>query len=104
MKISKKHVLFSILILTSLLFLTVAIALAGEELTVRGLLVKIDDKNQRITVEDKNNVKTEIVFEDEQAFSKIKKYKIEIMDKVSVRYVIKNKTNIGKKIRSLRGC
>lgn len=93
-------------ILITMIAFVFAITMVGAEDTelVKGKLVSVDKAKKSIVVQDKNGVETTIFFEDDAVFSRIERLKIEIGEKVSVRYIIKNGKKIGTYIRSLRGC
>lgn len=82
----------------------VPIARAGSTELLKGRLISVDRTNMSIVIEDKSGQKITVYFEDENVFSRIQRLKIEIGEKVSVRYIIKNGKKIGTYIRSLRGC
>lgn len=89
----------------SLFFSMVVVDIVSSEdmITVKGKLVGVDEKQKTIVV-DSNGVATVIVFDDEKIFSRIDRLRIEIGDKISVRYMKRGNKNIGKYIRSLKGC
>lgn len=93
----------SIAFIAFVFVLTTVASSQGTEL-IRGKLVSVDKAKKTIVIQDKNGVETTIFFEDDAVFSRIERLKIEIGEKVSVRYTIKNGKKIGTYIRSLRGC
>jgi len=99
----KNYILWFVFI--SLIFSigAVDIVLSEDMITVKGKLVGVDEKQKTIVV-DSNGVATVIVFDDEKIFSRIDRLHIEIGDKISVRYMKRGNKNIGKYIRSLKGC
>lgn len=79
-------------------------AFAEESGLVKGKLMSVDKVNKTIVVQEKDGKDITIYIEDSSIFSRIERLKIEIGEKVSVRYIIKNGKKIGTYIRSLRGC
>ncbi len=102
MKTVKTCLIF--LILLSFCFSAFSVAFAEEEVSTRGRLVKIDKDHMSILIKDSDDKQIEISFDDKKLFSKIEKYRLMEGDMISVKYVIKNKKNIGTKIRALKGC
>ncbi|MCX7793425.1 MAG: hypothetical protein N2257_03325 [Thermodesulfovibrionales bacterium] len=83
--------------------ITSAVSSENTEL-IKGKLISVDKAKKTIVVQDKNGAEVTIIFEDDAVFSRIERLKIEIGEKVSVRYIIKDGKKIGTYIRSLRGC
>ncbi len=102
MKTVKTCLIF--LILLNMFFSAVSVALAEEEVSTRGRLVKINKDQMNIVIKDSDDKQIEISFDNKKLFSKIEKYRLMEGDMISVKYVIKNKKNIGTKIRALKGC
>lgn len=101
-----KTVRLASILITVIAFVFAITAVAGSEDTelIKGKLVSVDKVKKAIIVQDKKGVETTIFFEDDAVFSRIERLKIEIGEKISVRYIIKNGKKIGTYIRSLRGC
>ncbi|MFN3739871.1 MAG: hypothetical protein ACK4TF_04265 [Thermodesulfovibrionales bacterium] len=93
-------------LITVIAFVFAITALASSEDTelIKGKLVSVDKAKKTIVIQDEKGVKTTIFFEDDAVFSRIERFKIEIGEKISIRYIIKNGKKIGTYIRSLRGC
>ncbi len=87
-----------------IVFTLPSLIIAEDTRFVRGKLISIDQESKTIVVRDNNGVDTTIIFEDEETFSRIERFRIKTGDKVSVRYIFKGNKKIGKYIRSLRGC
>ncbi len=101
----KKVNLASILIiLIAFVFTITTVASSEDTELIKGKLVSLDKAKKTIVIQDKQGVETTIFFEDDAVFSRIERLKIEIGEKISVRYIIKNGKKIGTYIRSLRGC
>ena len=79
-------------------------ATAEDTQLLKGKLVSIDKAKKSIVIQEKSGKEVTIYFEDDSVFSRIERLKIEIGEKVSVRYIIKGDKKIGTYIRSLRGC
>lgn len=77
----------------------------GTIVTLNGRLMKIYAEQKAIVVKDDNSGENVVIyFEDEQLFHRIHKLQIEVGYKILVKYIVKNKKNIGKYIRSLSFC
>ncbi len=92
------------IIIVAFVFSAVITAFAEESGLVKGKLMSVDKVNKTIVVQEKDGKDITIYIEDSSIFSRIERLKIEIGEKVSVRYIIKNGKKIGTYIRSLRGC
>jgi hypothetical protein len=92
------------LMVIALLLSCVTVAFAEDTVTVKGKMTKVDARQRIISVVDKDGKETIIAFEDPALFSRIERLKINVGDKVSVKYVTKGKQNVATYIRSLSGC
>jgi len=92
------------IIILAIAFSGAITAFAEESGLVKGKLMSVDKVNKTIVVQEKDGKDITIYIEDSSIFSRIERLKIEIGEKVSVRYIIKNGKKIGTYIRSLRGC
>jgi hypothetical protein len=92
------------IIIVAIAFSSAITAFAEESGLIKGKLMSVDKVNKTIVVQEKDGKDITIYIEDSSIFSRIERLKIEIGEKVSVRYIIKNGKKIGTYIRSLRGC
>lgn len=93
-----------LVIMIAFVFAITMVASSEDTELIKGKLVSVDKVKKSIIIQDKKGVETTIFFEDDAVFSRIERLKIEIGEKISVRYIIKNGKKIGTYIRSLRGC
>lgn len=97
--------LVSILIIVMAFVFAITAVVSSEDTgLIKGKLMSVDKAKKSVVVQEKSGVETTIFFEDDAVFSRIERLKIEIGEKVSVRYIVKNGKKIGIYIRSLRGC
>ncbi len=96
--------LLIVIIIVAIAFSGAITAFAEESGLIKGKLMSVDKVNKTIVVQEKDGKDITIYIEDSSIFSRIERLKIEIGEKVSVRYIVKNGKKIGTYIRSLRGC